>query len=183
MVILASESPRRKELLKKLIRDFKVVPSGFDESKLDHADPVEFAKKASHEKAKDVAAKNFNALVIGADTIVVLGNKIYGKPRDLAHAKEMLMGLSGRTHKVITGVTLIRQGRAVTSNAVTEVTFKELSEKEIDRYLDKKQVLDKAGSYAIQEIGKIFVEKIMGDRDNVVGLPLNLLKQMIRLFQ
>jgi septum formation protein len=182
-IILASASPRRAELLKKILKDFKIVASGFDESKLDHSDPVAFAKKASYEKARDVASRNFDALVIGADTIVVNKGGIYGKPKDLKEAKAMLKALSGRTHQVITGVTLFRNGRSVTGHAETEVTFNPLSEKDIDDYLKDSRVLDKAGSYAIQEIGDKFVKKIKGERDNVVGLPVALLKEMLRLFQ
>jgi septum formation protein len=182
-IILASSSPRRAELLKKVLKDFRVVSSGFDESKLDRSDPVAFAKKASYEKARDVASRNFNALVIGADTIVVNKGRIYGKPKDLKDAKTMLKALSGRTHRVITGVTLFREGRSVTGHAETEVTFNPLSEKDINDYLKDKHVLDKAGSYAIQEIGDKFVKGIKGERDNVVGLPVALLKEMLRLFQ
>jgi septum formation protein len=182
-IILASASPRRAELLKKVLTDFKVVPGGFDESKLDRSDPVTFAKKASYEKARDVASRNFDALVIGADTVVAHKGKIYGKPKDLKEAKTMLKKLSGVTHQVITAVTLFRQGRSVTGYAETEVTFNPLSEKDIDDYLKDKHVLDKAGSYAIQEIGEKFVKKIKGDRDNVVGLPVDLLKEMLRLFR
>jgi septum formation protein len=182
-VILASASPRRAELLKKVVKDFRIFPSGFDESKLDHSDPVAFAKKASYEKARDVANRNFNALVIGADTIVVNDGEIFGKPKDLKDAKKMLRALSGRTHRVITGVTLFRDGKSVTGHAETEVTFKPLGEKDIDDYLKDGHVLDKAGSYAIQEIGDKFVKKIRGERDNVVGLPVGLLKEMIRLFR
>ena len=183
VIILASISPRRKELLGAITEDFTVVPSRFDESNLDHSDPFVFAEKASYEKAKDVADRNKDSLVIGADTIVVLDGKIFGKPKDLAHAKEMLKSLSGRTHQVITGLTLFKQGRSATAHAVTDVTFKLLSDKNIDDYLSDKHVLDKAGSYAIQEIGDKFVKNIKGDRDNVVGLPIYLLKQMLRQFQ
>ncbi len=182
-VILASGSPRRAELLKKIIKDFKIVVSDFDESQLDHSDPVTFAKKASYEKARDVASRNFDALVIGADTVVVHKGRIYGKPKDLKEAKTMLKTLSGRTHQVVTAVTLFRQGRSVTGYAETEVTFNPLSEKDIDDYLKDKHVLDKAGSYAIQEIGDKFVKEIKGERDNVVGLPVALLKEMLRLLQ
>ena len=178
-IILASGSPRRKELLAEIIKDFKVIPSGFDESALDHSDPIDFVKKASYAKAKDVAGRHWDALVIGADTIVALDGRIFGKPNDLKHAKEMLRSLSGRTHQVITGITLIKQGRAVTGHAVTEVTFKPLGEKSIDDYLKNNLVLDKAGSYAIQEIGEKFVKKIKGDRDNVVGLPVSLVRSLL----
>jgi len=182
-IILASASPRRAELLGRIIKDFKVVPSGFDESRLDSTDPVMFAEKASYEKAKDVAALNFDTLVIGADTIVVLGGEIFGKPQDLVHAKKMLLKLSGKTHEVITALTLFRQGMSLTEHAVTEVTFKTLSEKDIDHYLRDNKVLDKAGSYAIQEIGDMFIKSIKGDHDNVVGLPVKLLREMLRSFQ
>lgn len=182
-IILASGSPRRAELLKKVLNEFRIIPSRFDESLINESDQVIYAEKSSYEKAKEVADKNRDSIVIGADTIVVLDGKIFGKPNDLGHAKEMLKNLSGRTHQVITGLTLFRQGRSITRHAVTDVTFKPFNEKDIDDYLNSKHVLDKAGSYAIQEIGDKFVKKIKGDRDNVVGLPIALLKEMFRQFQ
>jgi len=182
-IILASASPRRAELLGRIIKDFKVVPSGFDESRLDSTDPVMFAKKASYEKAKDVSQKDPDAIVIGADTIVVLDNKIFGKPSDLVHARQMLKELAGKTHQVITGITIFRRGRSLTAHEVTNVTFRDITDKAIDEYIKSSHVLDKAGSYAIQEIGDKFVSKSEGDHDNVVGLPVKLLREMLRSFQ
>jgi septum formation protein len=182
MIILASKSPRREELLKKIVRSFKVIPSKFDESKLDHSDPVTFANKASFEKAKDVSIAHFDDVVIGADTIVVLDNKIFGKPKNISDAKTMLKKLSGKTHQVITGITIFQLGKSVTGHALTEVTFNEISDKDIEAYLKKHKVLDKAGSYAIQDIGEKFVNSIKGDYDNVVGLPVMMLREMLRLF-
>jgi septum formation protein len=182
-IILASMSPRRKELLAKVLKTFEVIPSKFDESKLKEEDPAKFAVRASYEKAKDVLVKNPDAIVIGADTIVVLDKKIMGKPKDIADAHNMLRSLSGKTHKVITGITVAGGGREISGKAETLVTFKKLSDDEIKDYVIDFDVMDKAGSYAIQDIGDKFVTKIDGDNDNVVGLPTKMVKDMLRLFQ
>ena len=181
-VILASQSPRRRELLSRLFPAFRVIPSGVDESGIAETDPVRFAMAAAEAKARDVAEKNPDALVVGADTIVCLGPEIFGKPADRAAAEAMLGRLSGRKHRVITGVALIHlnEDRVVVSYEITYVAFKTLDSAAIAAYLDRHEYLDKAGSYAIQEIGDAFIEKIEGDYDNVVGFPVRRVKHMLK---
>lgn len=179
--ILASASPRRKELLKTICRNFRVIPSRFDESKLKAKSPEGFAVKAAIAKAEDVALKKKNALVIGADTIVVLGKKILGKPKNRKDAVRMLKSLSGRIHKVITGIAVVDSETFKTSAdyVVTKVRFKKVSEKRIFDYVRSGRPLDKAGAYGIQEIENEFGIEIKGDYNNVVGLPLKGLKKLL----
>ncbi|MCX6560046.1 MAG: 23S rRNA (uracil(1939)-C(5))-methyltransferase RlmD [Candidatus Aminicenantes bacterium] len=181
-VVLASQSPRRKELLARLFPAFEVDPSAVDETAIQEEDPVFFAMAAAEAKARDVAARHPEALVVGADTIVCLEKDVFGKPADRAEAERMLGRLSGRKHRVITGVALYRRDddRSVVDYEITYVIFKPLSEAAIAAYLDGHAYLDKAGSYAIQEIGPAFVERVDGDYDNVVGLPVGRLKRMLR---
>ncbi len=181
-VILASQSPRRRELLARLFASFRVVPSGVDESSIVEADPVRFAMAAAEAKARDAAEKNPDALVIGADTIVCLGPEIFGKPADRAGAEEMLRRLSGRKHRVITGIAFVhlKEDRLVVSYEITYVAFKTLDPAAIAAYLDHHEYLDKAGSYAIQDVGETFIEKIEGDYNNVVGFPVKRIKHMLK---
>jgi len=153
-----------------------------DESTLREEDPVFFAMAAAEAKARDVAARHPEAMVIGADTIVVLEREIFGKPADRAEAERMLARLAGRKHRVITGIALIGLAgdKSVIDYEITYVVFKPLEPDVIAAYLDGHVYADKAGSYAIQEIGPAFVEKIEGDYDNVVGLPVGRLKRMLR---
>lgn len=183
-IILASRSPRRKELLKKIVSDFQVVPSSFDESTIRIDDPKKFAMTAAEEKAKDVASKYPDAVVIGADTIVVLDGKIFGKPKDIDDAKRTLKELSGKTHQVITGLAVFNEssGKLVVDHELTNVIFNKLDDKEIGDYVKKGSVHDKAGSYAIQDIGDRFIAGVTGDRDNVIGLPITKLKEILRRF-
>lgn len=181
-VVLASRSPRRRELLSRLFPAFEVDPSVVDETAIREEDPVAFAMAAAEAKARDVAARHPEDMVIGADTIVVLEREIFGKPAGRADAERMLTRLSGRKHRVITGLALIgRAGdRAVIDYEITYVAFKALSPDVIAAYLDGHAYADKAGSYAIQDIGPAFVDKIEGDYDNVVGLPMGRLKWMLK---
>jgi septum formation protein len=180
-LILASNSPRRKELLAEITKDFSVQASTVDETKIRETRPKEFALIASELKAKDVGDKDPEAIVIGADTIVVIDSRILGKPNDINEAKRMLSDLSGRVHEVMTAITLYNgaSGKMTASLKTTNVKFKKLTAKDIDDYLQKVDVLDKAGAYAIQEYGEVLVENIVGERDNVIGLPTEMLKAMI----
>jgi len=178
-VILASASPRRAELLKKIIEDFEVIPSKIDESKITANTPEEFARSAALAKAKEVAKTNPNAVIIGADTIVVLGGKILGKPKDKKDAFEMLQSLSGKTHQVITGIAIVDGEKVTTGAETTQVTMKKVATETIQNYVESNRPLDKAGSYGIQEIEGDFVEKVYGDYDNVVGLPTQKLKDLL----
>ncbi|MBC7362995.1 MAG: 23S rRNA (uracil(1939)-C(5))-methyltransferase RlmD [Candidatus Aminicenantes bacterium] len=183
-VILASASPRRIKLLKKIFRTFSVIPSGVDEDQFPQEDPVKFALMAAEAKARAVAENYPDSLVIGADTIVLIDGKILGKPESRQEAREMLKTLSGKTHKVITAVVLYRknQEKLLADYETTLVTFRELTDEIIENYLDKNTYQDKAGAYAVQELKHLFLEKLEGDYHNVVGLPLSKLRRMLRKF-
>lgn len=177
-VILASKSPRRMELLKSINVEFTCIPSDKEEI-ITRTEPEEVVKELSRQKALDVESKidiDESAFIIGADTIVSCDDKILGKPKNEQQAREMLKMLSGRKHQVYTGVTIVdinKNDRVVKSYAEkTDVYVKELSDDEITEYIATKEPMDKAGAYGIQgEFGK-YVEKIEGDFNNVVGLPL-----------
>jgi 23S rRNA (uracil1939-C5)-methyltransferase len=183
-IILASQSPRRRELLQRIVPEFRVVPSGVDEAAIEEQDPLRFAIAAAEAKAKDVADKYPSALVIAADTVVNLGQEILGKPRDAAEAKRMLEKLSGSQHRVITAVTLFKKDdeKMATGYEITRVTFRELTSGQIDAYLKTGEFMDKAGSYAVQEIGDAFVESLAGDYDNVVGFPVRCVRKLLDEF-
>jgi septum formation protein len=173
-LILASASPRRAELLRQLKLEFEVVPSDAKEVFDEHLSPLELCQLNAHRKARTVAKKIPDALVLGADTLVFLDHKIFGKPADKAQAKSMLQQLQGRTHQVVTGVSLIHL-RAHTEKIFadsTDVLFRTLTPEQIDDYLSKMNPLDKAGAYAIQENGELLVSEISGSFTNVVGLPI-----------
>jgi len=180
-ITLASASPRRKELLKKIIKNFKVAVSSVDETKIKAKTPEGFAVKAALAKAEDIARKSKNSLVIGADTIVVLGKKILGKPKNKQAAFKMLKSLCGRAQKVITGVAIVDSDtlEKITDFEVTKVSMKKASAQDILHYIKTHKPLDKAGSYGIQEMDEVFIDKIVGDYDNVVGLPVKLLKKLL----
>jgi len=172
--ILASASPRRAELLRQLKLDFEVVPGDAAEISDEQLSPHELCQLNAHRKARAVAKKIPDALVLGADTLVFLGREIFGKPRNLDEAKQMLAKLQGRTHQVVTGVCLmqLRTHRERIFAVSTDVTFHPLNEKQICEYLEKMNPLDKAGAYAIQEHGDKIVAEISGSYSNVVGLPI-----------
>ena len=180
--ILASASPRRKELLDQVSIKYEILPSNVEEN-IEYIDgtPAEKAEKLAYFKARDVADKCNDCVVLGADTIVVIGNEILGKPRDLDDAKHMLIKLSGKEHKVITGVALIDTSKnaEVLSHEITSVKFRELTSRMIDSYLATQEPIGKAGAYAIQGFGALLVEGINGCYSNVVGLPLTRLSKMV----
>lgn len=180
-LVLASASPRRAELLKKLRPDFEIAPSAVDESRIRADTPEDFAVRAALAKAEEVARSIPDAVVIGADTIVVLGDRVLGKPKDDQEAIQMLEALSGKTHRVITGLAVIdpEKDQARTAYETTAVKMKKVADKEIIDYVKSGKPMDKAGSYGIQEIERAFIEKIEGDYDNVVGLPLGKLKELL----
>ena len=182
--ILASASDRRKELLLRIISDFEVKISDFDEGTVEVSKDIEkYVKTLAEGKAKSVALNCTNdSIIIGADTIVVIDDNILGKPKDKDDAFRMLKLLSNNVHRVYSGVTVINNEKQVMKSEClyTEVYFSELSDEEIWRYIDTGECLDKAGAYGIQGYGGVFVEKINGCYYNVVGLPLNLLNKMIK---
>jgi septum formation protein len=177
-LILASASPRRAELLRQLQPEFKIVPSDAAEIMDEHLSPLELCQLNAHRKARAVAKKIPDALVMGADTLVFLAGEVMGKPRDLADARRMLGRLQGRTHQVVTGVSLIhlRGARERLFAVGTDVTFRPLDESQITAYLSRMNPLDKAGAYAIQEHGDMIVSEISGSYSNVVGLPVERLQ-------
>lgn len=181
-IILASSSPRRIELLKKFNIDFDIVPSNFEE-KLYETDPIAFAMDMAKGKALEVAKsldKDF--IVISADTIVTKDNRIFGKPKNEEDAIKMLKELSGSTHDVVTAVCVYDLEKEILKCDFekTEVVFKELTEQEILDYINTKEPFDKAGAYAVQGIGSLFVRSINGCFFNVVGLPIFKLNQLLR---
>lgn len=180
-IILASASPRRQELLKQIGCDFTVMVSEVTEDNTAALSPVEFATSLAAAKAADVAGKVTPAdIVVGADTIVVLEGRVYGKPRDRAHACEMLAELAGRQHQVITGIAVAAGGQVLTDHCITTVKIRPLSDQEIADYVATGEPMDKAGAYAIQGIGALLVEGIDGCYPNVVGLPLVTLQKLLQ---
>jgi septum formation protein len=171
-IILASKSPRRQELLRLMDLDFRIVLKDVDESYPDDLTPEDIAVYIATKKAKAFDETVGEEIVLTADTIVCIDDQILGKPDDAAHAVEMLQLLSGRMHRVITGVCLLYKQRYHSFYDVSEVYFNTLSDHEISSYVNKYQPFDKAGSYGIQErIGLIGIERINGSYTNVVGLP------------
>jgi len=178
-LILASASPRRAELLKLLKVRFKVLPGHVEEVAHEHLSPQEVCQLNAHRKARAIAKQIPDALVIGADTLVFLDQEILGKPANLVEARQMLMRLQGRAHQVVTGVSLIdlRHHRERIFAVSTEVLFHPLDSGQIRYYLEQINPLDKAGAYAIQERGELLVAEISGSFSNVVGLPLERLRE------
>ncbi len=173
-IVLASASPRRRELLHAAGIHFVCQPADVDELLLHGEKPAAAVQRLAKAKAAAVAGRFPHEVVLGADTLVVLDGQALGKPRDLDDARRMLGMLSGRMHQVMTGVCLLRlrTPHEQTWCCVTEVTFRELSPVDIDHYIGRVHVLDKAGAYAIQECGELIVAGISGLRSNVVGLPV-----------
>lgn len=181
--ILASASPRRQELLSRIVKNFEVIVSEFDEDKIQFSGDVdEYVKTLAEFKAKEVAQKiEKPSIIIAADTVVVMDNTILGKPKDKNEAFSTLKMLSGKCHRVYTAIAVYNSETRVLKKKClfTEVYFSDITENEIWQYIESGEPLDKAGSYGIQGLGGVFVEKINGCYYNVVGLPLNLLKKTI----
>jgi septum formation protein len=183
-IILASASPRRRELLALTGLKFKVDPGDYQEDMSIPLDPHRLSRFLSLEKAKDVAARHRDALIIAADTFIVFRGSLLGKPHTEREARRMLLMLSGRRHSVITGFTILdtASGKRLSRSVETTVFFRKLTGKEIDAYVKSGEPLDKAGAYAIQGLGAIVVRKIEGDYFNVIGLPLNALAEGLKKF-
>ena len=178
-VILASQSPRRKELMGLFHIPFTVRVSDADETMPPELSPAEAVALVSRRKAEAVP-RQADDLVIAADTIVVLGEEILGKPKDPADARRMLHLLSGRDHQVMTGMTLLRGETAMVCTEITDIHFRPLSDREIDAYIRTGEPMDKAGSYGIQGGAALFAERLVGDYYNVMGLPVCRLGQLLR---
>lgn len=184
-LILASTSPRRAELLRQLNLNFQIIPGDAMEMAHDHLSPWELCQLNAHRKARSVAKKIPDSLVLGADTLVFLNDEIMGKPADIADARRMLTRLQGRTHQVVTGISLIhlRAHRERILAVSTDVTFRPLTAGQIDDYLAKVNPLDKAGAYGIQEHGELIVSEISGSYSNVVGLPVEQLREELKAWK
>ena len=183
--VLASKSPRRRELLENIKLDFEIMESSTDESVVDKTlSPELYVRELALLKAVDVAKKYAceDVYVIGSDTVVAIDNEILGKPSDNDDAKNMLKRLSGREHYVYTGVCVVHTSdmEACAAYEKTIVKFRKLTDDEIDKYLSKDSVLDKAGAYGIQGVAGIFVEEIHGDYFNIVGLPVHKLSILLK---
>ena len=180
-LILASRSPRRAEILKREKVEFAAkIPPDVEGGEAS-SDPAQHVLSLSRRKATSVAEEVENAIVLGADTIVVLDGEILGKPQDRENAFSILKKLSGRKHRVYTGITLVNKynGKLVSDYDVTEVKFNQLDDEKIWAYIDTKEPMDKAGAYGIQGMGGFLVESIQGSLDNVIGLPTDKLKEML----
>jgi septum formation protein len=184
-LILASGSPRRSEILTAVGWPFETHPPDVDETRRDGEAPEDLVRRLAREKAETVARTRLFGLVLGADTTVVVDDKILEKPRDEEQARRMLRDLSGRRHEVLTGVALVRAetGRVVVGLERTRVRFAETTDEEIAWHVETGDVLDKAGAYAVQGRAALFIEGIEGDYWNVVGLPVRLVYELVRGFE
>ena len=184
-LILASASPRRAELLRQLGLRFQVVTSEATEFAHEHLTPLELCQLNAHRKARTIAKKFPDALVLAADTLVFLDEEILGKPASLGEAQRMLERLQGHTHQVVTGVVLVqlRAHRERVFAVSTDVRFRALTAKQIRDYLARVNPLDKAGAYAVQEHGELIIEEISGSYTNVVGLPMERVQEELQAWQ
>ena len=179
-IILASASPRRRELLSVITDNFEVIPSNAQEIVPDNIGLLETAEYLARIKAEDVAESHKDAVVIGADTCVIAEGEILGKPKNRADAFRMIKLLSGRTHRVITGCAIIYKGITNSFSSETKVEFFSLSDREIEEYINSSEPYDKAGAYGVQGKASLFVRQITGDYFNVVGLPVALLNKKLK---
>lgn len=181
-LILASGSPRRRELLESLGLTFRIITSDVEEIRLEDEPPESYVLRLAAEKAAVVAKRDPEAWVVAADTVVYLDGEVLEKPRDTEHAAAMLATIAGRRHTVFSGVSLQCAARQYvhTESVATDVVMSELTDEQISWYVDTAEPLDKAGAYAVQGLGAMFVEAVYGNYTNVVGLPLPLLVRMFR---
>ncbi len=185
-LILASASPRRAAILTAVGWEYEKEIADIDETELPDENPEDYVRRLAREKAEAVAEKFTDALVLGADTIVVIENQIVGKPKDTADARRMLKLLSGNWHEVLTGVALVKVTGGISEMKVdlqkTRVKFAELADAEIEFLIERGEPLDKAGAYAVQAQAALFIEEIEGDYWNVVGLPVRLVYKLSKTF-
>ena len=180
MLILASASPRRQELINLISKEVKVIPADVDENFDSKIPATAVPEMLAVKKAKAIAESHPDDVIIGADTSVIVDGEILGKPVDSADAKRMLSLLSGKTHQVVTGCAIFKNGKSLSFSETTDVTFYPLSEEEIDNYIATAEPFDKAGAYGIQGYGSLLVKEIHGDYFNVVGLPVGKLNKMLK---
>ncbi|MBO5111040.1 MAG: septum formation protein Maf [Clostridia bacterium] len=178
-LVLASASPRRRDILDAAKISYTVCPSQVDESYPSDMEAIRVPELLARCKAEDVAATHPDAVVVGADTVVLSDGALLGKPKDRADACRMLRALSGHTHQVVSGIAVVANGVCYSDTVVTEVTMRPIADGEIEAYVNRDLPLDKAGAYGIQEAAGLFVSQIHGDYYNVVGLPLCRLGQLL----
>ncbi len=183
-LVLASSSPRREELLKRLDLNFTIVPSKINENELSGLSPEILVQEIARAKAEEVAELVEDTVIIAADTVVVKDEKIIGKPKDKDDARKMLEYLQGKTHKVYSGIAVLSttSGKTLVDVDYTDVYIRSMDEREINEYIATGEPLDKAGSYGIQGFGGIFIEKINGSYFTVMGLPIHKLALMLKKF-
>lgn len=183
-IILASASPRRHQLFKLLFENFEVIESKINEDLVTDIEPLLLVQKLACLKAQEVAAQIPDGIIVGADSIVVIENKILGKPTNPTQAREMLASLSGKSHEVYTGIAVIEKpsNQMQMTGIMTTVTFRTIENREIERYIEIGNPYDKAGAYGIQNEAAIFIEKISGCYYNVMGFPVNAVYQVIKPF-
>ena len=180
MLILASKSPRRKELLSLITSDFDIIPAVGEENADKALPPEKFVQVLAEEKAKEVHSSHPDDIIIGSDTVVAAEGEILGKPKDGDDAFRMLKLLSGTRHSVFTGVAVIKNGKIHSFTEETKVKFFDLDDAEIQSYIDTGEPFDKAGAYGIQDKGALLVERIEGDYYNVMGLPTGRLYRLLK---
>jgi septum formation protein len=183
-IILASASPRRHQLFRLLFNNFEIIESKINEDLAYEIEPVQLVQHLAQLKAQNVAEQIPEGIIVGADSIVVIGKKVLGKPINIMEAREMLTALSGKTHEVFTGIAIIEKpsNQMQIISTVTAVTFRSIENWEIERYIEIGNPYDKAGAYGIQNEAAIFIEKISGCYYNVMGFPVNAVYQAIRPF-
>lgn len=188
-IILASSSPRRKELLSQIVKDFEIIPSNFDESSINEKKPNKLVEKLSRSKGEEVFTRlniKEDCIIISADTIVFLNNKALGKPKDKEESYRMLKDLDNNKHTVYTGLFVLinKNGKQekILTYSKTDVYFKKLTDKEILDYINSENTLDKAGAYAIQGKAKAFVEKTKGNIETVIGLDIEKVRDILKKY-
>jgi septum formation protein len=179
-IILASQSPRRAELLRMLALQFEILPADIDESYLKHEAAPAHAQRLAREKALVIAEQHPDALVVGSDTVVVIDRSVLGKPKDDAEAVGMLMRLQGRTHRVATGIAVAQGEHCIAETEIVRVKFRAFDEETAREYVATREPMDKAGAYGIQGFGASLIEWVQGDYFAVMGLPV---QRMIRMFE
>lgn len=182
-IILASKSPRRKKLLKRILPDFSTESSGFAETAVNETDdPLEYVKALSAGKASAVLKRNNDSVVISADTVVILGKKVLGKPNSVEQAVEMIRAMRGKELDILTAFTIMDSERTITRCVASKIFMRDFSEEDIKRYIKKANPLDKAGAYAVQYDKGFLASRIEGDYENIVGLPIKELKEELERF-
>jgi len=181
-IILASNSPRRKKILGEAGYKFNIVPSNVSEDIYEN-NPHKFTQELSKRKAKAIAAKFSDVIVIAADTMVVMDNKLFGKPSDFTEAFSMLSTFSGKKHKVVTGITIIKNGEVITDSDEGTIKLKILTKAQIIEFINNTNPYDKAGGYSVEDLPKDYIDKIEGEVSTILGLPLHIVNRHLEFLK